>query len=300
MTSSSSWHRLNADRRFAHRIWPIWFLANFVNNWSLKEIPSLKIKKFKPRALSESWVGSEITASPSRRLTDLFLAQLPYEQIAQTLGGIHLLDVGCGVGKYAGVFDKLCESVENFSYLGVDVKASEQWKTRSSDKCTFKDIAVDEISANILDGVNVVVSVSVLEHLDEDLLLLRKITEFEKKLGKQFLQIHFVPSSICLWLYGLHGVRQYTPRTINKISQVISNNSGLRIFALGGARSNWVHWRNITFPLKARLGDRRFSNTKQYCQARDEAIAADRKKVTGSPSFYAILILPEVLSELEL
>ena len=300
MTRSSSWHRLNADRRFAHRIWPIWFLANFVNNWSLKEIPGLKIKKFKPRALSESWVGSEITASPSRRLTDLFLAQLPYDQIAQTLGGIHLLDVGCGVGKYAGVFDELCKSVENFSYLGIDVKASEQWKTRSSDKCTFKDIAVDNISAKILTDVNVVVSVSVLEHLDEDLLLLEKITGFEKKLGKQFLQIHFVPSSICLWLYGLHGVRQYTPRTIKKISQVISNKSGLRVFALGGARSNWVHWRNITFPIKTRLGDRRFSNTKQYCQARDDAIALDKEQLGDRPSFYAILILPEVLSDLEL
>ena len=300
MTNSSSWHTLNADRRFAHLIWPIWFLVNLLNNWSSKELPDLAIKKFKPNVLSESWAGSEITASPSRRLTDLFLAQLPYEKIAKRLGGVHLLDVGCGVGKYAGVFDELCKNVENFSYLGIDVKASEQWKTRSSDKCTFKDIAVDKISAKILTGVNVVMSVSVLEHLDEDLLLLQKITEFERKLGKQFLQIHFVPSSICLWLYGLHGVRQYTPRTFRKISEVISNKSGMRIFTLGGTRSNWVHWKNITFPLKARLGDRRFSNTKRYCQERDEAIALDREQVRGSPSFYAILILPDVLSEQEL
>ena len=89
--------------------------------------------------------------------------------------GDSLLDIGCGVGKYAGVFKELLRNVENFSYLGIDVKPSEQWETHSSDKCTFKDIGVNEISVNILDGVNVVVSVSVLEHLDEDLLLLQKI-----------------------------------------------------------------------------------------------------------------------------
>jgi len=230
----------------------------------------------------------------------LFFADLPFEQIAERLGGIHILDLGCGVGKYAKMFQELYGAQVDFSYLGVDQKISATWHDHSGHHCSFRKAGVGDIDLSLLEPANVIVSITVLEHLDHDLLLFQKISELQRSLGRQFLQIHFVPSAACLWLYGLHGVRQYTPRTIAKIADAVGIDTKVIAYALGGKHSNWAHWRNITFPLKARLGDRRFIDTDRYCRDRSEAIAADSSDRIDAPSFYAILILPDQIQELEI
>tara|TARA_B100000686_G_scaffold353628_1_gene460002 strand:+ start:1104 stop:1796 length:693 start_codon:yes stop_codon:yes gene_type:complete len=230
----------------------------------------------------------------------LFFAELPYHEIARAIGGIHILDLGCGVGKYAKMFSDLYGSQLDFSYLGVDQKVSEKWHDNSDIRCNFRQAGVGDIDLSLLDKANVIVSISVLEHLDHDLFLFQKISELQQRLGRKLLQIHLVPSAACLWLYGLHGVRQYTPRTINVIADAIERDTKVVVYALGGKHSNWVHWRNITLPLKTRMGDRRFVDTNKYCRDRNEAIAADRGDQTGAPSFYAILILPDEISDIEI
>ena len=299
MKSSSSWHSLNADRKAAHLLWPLWFFFNQINNLQPNKRGTLHIEQFVPGKIDGDWIGSELTASPSRRLTDLFLASLPWQRIEEKLGGIHILDLGCGPGKYARFFDELCSERKDFSYLGIDQRESPRWEDLHSARCSFEKAKVTSLEETVFDNVNVITSISVLEHVDDDLKFFREIEESEKRLGKKFLQIHIFPSAVCLWLYGLHGVRQYTPRTINKIGKILSKDKSLVLYRLGGRKCNWVHFKNITVPIKIRLGDRRFKDTEKYRQELHSAIEADNRDRT-SPSFYALVIAPQTLGKIEL
>jgi 2-polyprenyl-3-methyl-5-hydroxy-6-metoxy-1,4-benzoquinol methylase len=299
MQSSSSWHKLNADRRVAHWLWPFWFFLNQINNRQPNKCGALRIEEFTPENVDTDWIGSEFTASPSRRLTDLFLASLPWQKIEEELGGIHILDLGCGPGKYARFFDQVCSERKDFSYLGIDQRESPRWQDLNIARSRFEKAKVTRLEETVFDNVNVITSITMLEHLDEDLTLFRKIEESEKRLGRRFLQIHVIPSAVCLWLYGLHGVRQYTPRTIEKIEKILSKDKSLVLYRLGGRRCNWIHFKNITFPIKTRLGDRRFKDTEKYRQELHRAIEADNGDRT-SPSFYALVIAPKILGEIKL
>jgi len=65
--------------------------------------------------------------------------------------------------------------------------------------------------------------------------------KFVKKVKHNVYQIHLFPSKICLKLYPFHGVRQYTPRNISKITRLFSDFSEVELFELGGENANKVH-----------------------------------------------------------
>jgi len=86
----------------------------------------------------------------------LFFADLPFEQIAERLGGIHIVDLGCRVDKYAKMFQELYGAQVDFSYLGVDQKISATWHGHSGHRCRFRRAGIGDIDLSLQEPVSVV------------------------------------------------------------------------------------------------------------------------------------------------
>jgi hypothetical protein len=57
--------------------------------------------------LDELWSSIPQTASPSRRLSELFWLSLPWHAILRQLGRISALEVGCGSGAYGRLLERI-------------------------------------------------------------------------------------------------------------------------------------------------------------------------------------------------
>jgi len=107
---------------------------------------------------------------------------------------------------------------------------------------------------------------------------------------QSIIQIHLIPSESCLELYRLHGVRQYSPRTLSKVGNLFLPFSHLYLFKLGGKNCYRVHHQYITQPLVERGIDLRDVQTKEYQQDLQKAVVEDMKNSNPKPIFYAFII----------
>jgi len=188
-----------------------------------------------PIAFSAMSLDSAQTASPGRMLTEAFIElQLPKLLPPQPA---NILEIGCGSGRLAGDLHKLGYSG---SYTGIDVRTN---FIRPS-----KEDGLDRIFHH-LDAhqyrpphpLDLIISVSVLEHIADDKLLLRRLHGFLTHKG---WQVHIVPSAWGLCLYLWHGYRQYSLDAL----KVKSVSTGMRVYALGGMATFLVHLTCITIP----------------------------------------------------
>src|SRR5205823_3432032 len=96
------------------------------------------------------------------------------------------------------------------------------------------------------------------------------------------------PSAACLRLYLLHGVRQYTPRTLSTITRLFED-SDVALYRLGGRACNRLHYEFITKQL-FRRGDLRAARPEEYERRLAAAIDQDMARPQRSPAFYALVI----------
>ena len=90
-------------------------------------------------------------------------------------------------------------------------------------------------------------------------------------------------------MYPFHGVRQYTPRNISKISGLFSDFSETYLYELGGENSKKAHAKFINTGLLNR--DIRIQNEEIYERICYNAIKNDfEKHQTNMPNFYALVI----------
>jgi SAM-dependent methyltransferase len=237
------------------------------------------------------WEKSNIKASPSRRLSGLFFLKLPWDKIESELGEIHVMDVGCGKGNMAILLQDF-SGARIKSYTGLDIVAHSQWQEISTLNpwIHFRSSDSKEIRKHIPDATTLIVSQSALEHFENDLTFFREIRDFIDEKRTPALQIHLFPSPACLELFGLHGVRQYTPRSVSIIAKLFEKNSFSILFPLGGAASNRVHREYITRPLAATGIDLRDMRTAEYDRAVKSALLQDMTDNSHNPSFYALVI----------
>ena len=139
-------------------------------------------------------------------------------------------------------------------------------------------------------GTNFIMSQSAIEHFREDLTFFKIIRDHIVKSHAPTVQFHLFPSSINLKLYGNHGFRQYTPRTIQKIWTIFKNFSSGILFELGGEECNRLHWNFITKPILLKRGDLREQKTVEYDRKLKDAILNDSVSDKSQPSFYALCI----------
>lgn len=213
--------------------------------------------------LPERVAGLAGTASPSRALTEAFLALRLPELMPP--GEVSVLEIGCGSGS---LVRRLASFGYRGRYLGIDV--GDRFDRREVDGFTRDFRCMD---ASDFDPGNerfdLIVSVSALEHIPDESALVARLPAM---LAPGGLELHFVPSGWGLVVYLWHGYRQYTRRRIG----ATFGTAGCRVHALGGLPSFVVHGLAITLGemllgLKPR---QRLAGS--FRRLRDTALAADR------------------------
>lgn len=242
--------------------------------------------------LAERWSELPRLASPSRTLCDLFWSTLPWPMIRAELGRIQILDVGCGRGHYG---PRLLSAANGniVSYTGTDAEARDSWPalTAADSRVRFYPSRAEDFRETIPDGTTMFISQSAIEHFDGDLSFFRQVRDYVSASPGPVLQIHLAPSQACLKLYALHGVRQYTPRTLSRITRLFSGDSLSTLFRLGGRACNQLHFSFITKPLLLRGQDRRHLEPAAYEQQLFDAVSDDMQHPSPSPAFWALVIL---------
>lgn len=290
---NTSIHNINADKKLNPLLRRLWLFLNWLNNiFPNAQSHDLIIRDFQVDVSENYWNQVNIKSSPSRKLSDLFWCQLPWQLIQDELGQIDIFDTGCGNGNYSVRLQTYSQN-KIANYTGVDVYQQENWDTISNLNPSFKfQVANSEnIYNKIPTNANLFISQSAIEHFENDLLYFKQIYNFAKNSSKNIVQIHLFPSAACLRLYKLHGVRQYTPRTISKVTKLFREFSYSILYQLGGRACNQLHWDAITNPLSSRTPyDMRQTNTHEYDKKLRQAIIADSNNSYNEPSFYALVI----------
>lgn len=290
---STSIHFLNADKGLNKFQKIIYLFLNWVNNlFPYYQVDkSIEFSKFSDLPWEKEWDKTYPTSSPARKVCDLFWRSLPWEKIERELGEIHVFDTGCGHGNYSTRLQS-GSGGRIASYVGIDAKRRPNWAELEKTNPEFRFIETN--SNNILPLIpaetNLFVTQSAIEHFDEDLKFFEQIREFIDKSNKPVIQIHLFPAKATLPLYLFHGLRQYTPRTISKITQLFSA-SKFKLIGLGGDKSKKLHWYYFTWPV---LITRRFSkptfDAVTYEPKLKDAILYDALHPSPSPLFWALII----------
>ena len=290
---SSSLHTINADKPLTTFKKRMWWLCNRLNNACFPGVVfsnRIEIMPFTCDVSEQDWLSLPPKSSPSRVFSDLFWMKLPWGRIQNTLNEIQVYDIGCGHGRYS---TRLKDYSDNriTSYTGVDVKPSKAWETLAVAQHHFIVAENTKNVVNLLDEkMNLIVSQSVLEHIEDDIILFKGIRDWIKQNRREVIQVHLVPSEVCLEMYPYHGVRQYSSRTLSQISRYFLPFSKVYIFKLGGMRSYQLHLNYITQPLKQNGVDLRDEQSEMYYNILKKSIIDDMYEHKGKPSFYALVI----------
>lgn len=249
------------------------------------------LRDFVCEDLIARWPDLPRRASPSRTVCDLFWLTLPWPLIRADVGDVRILDVGCGNGHYG---PRLLSSADGqiASYTGTDAESRDGWAALAAadSRLTFYRSRAEDFRRTIPDGTNVFISQSAIEHFDEDLTFFRQIRDYVSASPGPVLQIHLAPSQACLRLYALHGVRQYTPRTLSRITRLFAADSHSTLFRLGGSACNRLHFSCITSPLLLHGRDLRNERPEEYEQRLFDAVSHDMRHPHPSPAFWALAI----------
>ena len=232
------------------------------------------------------------TGTPSRILCNMFWETIDYENLSNQLGGkVSVFDIACGKGHYGLKYEKLL-SKSFVNYTGIDIYKHQQFPKN------FKHILSNaKYAADYLDNHNFITSQSGLEHVEEDIEVLKNITSKLSKKNKPYIQIHLVPASASLFLYLWHGWRQYSARNLGNIAKTLSfsNDLTIKVIPLGGWRSFLTHFFKITIPLliskvlKKEYKNWEIPNTKTS-ESIKSSVLKDRYANSSLPSFWAFII----------
>ena len=287
---SSSGNILNADSELDLYQQKLWFNINFENNKNPKKDldPNLDVRMFSCN-VDDYWDLLTQDITPSRKLCNLFWLDLPWRLLEKRLGSLNILDYGCSTGNYAINFMEWTDV--SFSYHGYDVSHKNIWEERCAlhDNLKFTQYKGEFRLSNLSSEFNYFMSQSAMEHVNHDLTYFQVIADYLTDIKKPAIQIHLIPSAACFELYGLHGVRQYTPRTISKISSLFPK-AICTLFCLGGQASNEIHRQAITIPELNNTQDWRINYLFDYDRLLKKAIENDMSSPNLDPSFYALVI----------
>ncbi len=292
--NSTSFHQLESDRGLSKNKKIFWLLLNFLNNnwFPNKNIDHLNIKRFCPKLHEKDWEVLHPKGSPARAFCDFFWLHLDWEAIRTELGDICVFDTGCGAGGYSLKLNEFSKGIN--SYFGVDIKPNQNWEqiTKMYKTFRFQCQTSNEIYGSIPKDTNFFITQSAIEHFKNDLLYFKQLKTFIDDSQKNTIQIHLFPSSACLKLYLWHGVRQYTHRTIYKITSIFdSHNDYSILYKLGGAYSSRLHFQYITKPARImKQKDWRFVKNDEYRRLLKEAVEKDIQSADSKPLFYALII----------
>ncbi len=105
-------------------------------------------------------------------LSNLFWLNLPAAKIRAELSKIDLLDIGCGTGLYFPILDQILGGLR--SYTGVDVKPK-RFAHADDPRVRLITSPAEQVSQDIIGQHNFIISQSALEHVPEEMAVLRHI-----------------------------------------------------------------------------------------------------------------------------
>jgi len=185
---------------------------------------------YRPTALSDAMA----VASPSRALTLSFLEQkLSNVQLHTTL---RVLDIGCGSGFMS---DTLAALGYQGVYTGIDIDDRFRKNVAYPDAFKRTFVNADAHTFTSDEPYDLIISFSALEHIPDDQNL---VAHLDTLLSKDGTHVHIVPAAWGLPLYLWHGYRQYSLADIEQRFGA----SGLKVYALGGLFSFFLHFAFIT------------------------------------------------------
>lgn len=292
VSRSSSRHVLSADRRLSRFQRVAWIALNLVNNAFPRYRVDRRIKSGRyllPETRQEElWHDVAAEASPSRRLSDYFWLTMPWSAIGRELGPVRAFEMGCGRGTYGRLLSRIL-GPRLLRYLGVDIQSHADWGV-AAPPLEFAQARAGD-AGRFLDGANLLLTQSALEHFEEDLFYFETVAGFVRTTRRPLLQVHLVPTADCITTFPWHGIRQYTPRTISKITRLFGAETRMHLFSLGGTRCNRVHRQFITWPHLRNGTDQRRTRPADYQDALREAIRADFSGQASRASFYALVLV---------
>ena len=292
MSKSTSFHQFSADKGLNRLEKPVWKLLNTINiNFFPNSSADLDIRNFSPVINPQDWEISNLKASPGRTLSNLFWHKVDWPKVKEAIGGIKIFDSGAGSGNYGLRINEFAGGVEK--YVGTDLNPKESWDALMEENpfITMKASNSNDISELIPPDTNLFFSQSAIEHFKEDLVYFSQLLRFIQNAKHEVLQLHLFPSASCLKTYGFHGVRQYTPRMVSKITKMFESEKSYSIlYQLGGENSINLHLKYITNPKKKTGKDLRQSKEEEYTKLLKEAIIKDIEAQDDKACFYALVI----------
>jgi SAM-dependent methyltransferase len=182
--------------------------------------------------------------SPAREYSDKFL----FENLNKLVPAkeIRVLDIGCGSGYIREIFSNLGYKVR---YTGVDVKKHQNFDRFNFVDSEFIQSGIEDFKTE--NKFDLIISVSALEHIEDDKKVIAKVRQFLKPDG---VQIHIVPAIWSRPLYLKHGYRRYNPARLKKIFPQAE------ISGKGGLFSFFLHLFFITVPRRIFKSDRLFES----------------------------------------
>lgn len=289
-SNSSSFHTLNADERFGANRFAIWKMLNRVNNLApLSHMDKNIVLRTFRCDWDRFWNDVPIMASPCRRLGDFFLRTLPWERLVTPEGNIVVHDLGCGSGNLSRRI--AAWSGVPASYYGFDVRARSNWEELMHEEPGVHLQTFDghHFASTLTQDFDVFLSHSALEHVVDDLSFFKAVQGYVKRANKPVLQVHLVPTRHCLQLFGHHGIRQYTPRTLSKITRLFPD-CRCSIVGLGGNACTNLHLEFVTNPLRTEKLDRRQAENTEYLLRLRSAIKSDVDTAVIDAHYYALVI----------
>lgn len=231
-----------------------------------------KTRAFRPPRLAP---GAMVGQSPSRFLTELFIAtELPK---LTSPGYRDVIEIGCGSGSMAG---RLAGLGYNGRYTGVDIV--DRFRSDQANNLPFE---VNFICADVHDfrppyNADLMISISVLEHIPADTAAIRRLAEFINTGG---VEVHVVPAGWGLAVYLWHGFRQYSPASL-----VDRFGADIQIVGLGGFGSLLLHTIAITLPELCFKKSLRKTIPRIYSALISAALCVDRL-LPVCPTAYAVI-----------
>lgn len=252
MKKTTSLHTYNADMGLNFFEKFFYLFLNWLNNvCPFSNIDKrIDIRNFGGEEWKKHLDKTYESSSVGRRLSDIFWRTLPWEEIQEELGEIHIFDTGCGQGNY-GVRLLEASGGRMTSYTGIDAKERPNWKVLSDkyQNLHFIESRSNNILSLIPKETNMFVTQSAIEHFDEDITFFEQIRDFINKTDKPVIQVHNFPAAAILPLYLFHGIRQYTPKNISKITRLFDFDTKFYLYGLGGMAGKRVQWKYFTWPL---------------------------------------------------
>jgi len=214
------------------------------NLWRNLAVPTSKmlVERFCHERLS----ATSSQASPGRALTEAFIMRRLPSLLNRS--DVRILEIGCGSGRLAS---QLASSGLRGSYTGMDVHDRFDHTPVAGLEKRF--ILGDAQTYEPEGTFDLVISVSAMEHIEDDRLVVKRVRNF---LAPGAIQLHVVPSGWGLLVYLWHGWRQYTLASTAERFDV----DRTTVYTFGGLFSFFLHFVFITlgelifrFPVRRRM-----------------------------------------------